>query len=83
MLPCMAWVGRVPGLPSTAAQRNLLLAAQGAAAIRSPTDYEAIARTAPWLTHLSLEPPASATALPQEMAGMLSACSKLEDNACV
>jgi hypothetical protein len=53
--------------------------AQGAAAMGSPTDYEVIASTAPWLTHLSLELPASATALPQEMAGLLAACSKLED----
>jgi hypothetical protein len=45
---------------------------------RQPADYNAIASTAPWLTHLSLELPASATALPQEMAGLLSACSNLE-----
>jgi hypothetical protein len=55
--------------------------AQGAAAVESssPTDYEAIASTAPFLTRLSLELPDSATALPHEMAGLLSACSRLED----
>jgi hypothetical protein len=53
--------------------------AQGAAAIKDPADYEAIARTAPFLTELSLKLPASATALPQQMATLLSACSKLVD----
>ncbi|KAG1677950.1 hypothetical protein FOA52_001368 [Chlamydomonas sp. UWO 241] len=51
----------------------------GAASIGSPADYEAIASAAPWLTHFSLELPASASALPQEMARLLAACSKLED----
>jgi hypothetical protein len=51
--------------------------AQNAAAIEIPADYAAITSTA--LTHLSLVLPDSATALPQQMAGMLSACSKLED----
>ncbi|KAG1673938.1 hypothetical protein FOA52_015693 [Chlamydomonas sp. UWO 241] len=51
----------------------------GAAAIESPADYDAIASAAPWLTHLSLDLPARAIALPQHMAGVLSACSKLED----
>ncbi|KAG1668964.1 hypothetical protein FOA52_001008 [Chlamydomonas sp. UWO 241] len=50
----------------------------GAAAIGS-ADYEAITSAAPRLTHFSLELPASATALPQEMVQLLSACSKLED----
>jgi hypothetical protein len=53
--------------------------AQGAAAIKDPADYEAITRTAPYLTELSLKLPGSATALPQQMASLLSACSKLED----
>jgi Leucine-rich repeat (LRR) protein len=38
-----------------------------------------MASSSPWLTHLGLELPASATALPQQMAGVLSACSKLEE----
>jgi hypothetical protein len=52
---------------------------EGAAEIEDPADYEAIASTAPFLTELSLKLPASATALPQQMASLLSACSKLED----
>ncbi|KAG1670358.1 hypothetical protein FOA52_000118 [Chlamydomonas sp. UWO 241] len=50
----------------------------GAAAIASHADYEAITGASPWLTHLSLELPASDTDLPQQMAVVLSACSKLE-----
>jgi Leucine-rich repeat (LRR) protein len=54
--------------------------AQGAAtAIECPADYETIASTALFLTHLRMELPDSATALPQEMAGLLSACSRLEN----
>jgi hypothetical protein len=49
--------------------------AQGAAAIESPADYGDIASTAPYLTHLSLVLPAGA----RKMAGMLAACSKLQD----
>ncbi|KAG1674575.1 hypothetical protein FOA52_001824 [Chlamydomonas sp. UWO 241] len=48
-------------------------------AIQRRADYETIAIVSPWLTHLSLELPASVTALPHHMAGVLSACSKLED----
>jgi hypothetical protein len=52
---------------------------QRGAAIESPADYAAITSTAPFLKQLSLRLPAGVTALPQEMAGMLSGCSKLED----
>jgi hypothetical protein len=48
---------------------------QDAGVIEDVADYQAIASTAPWLTHLSVELPASATALPQQM----SACSRLEN----
>ncbi|KAG1664236.1 hypothetical protein FOA52_003489 [Chlamydomonas sp. UWO 241] len=51
----------------------------GSAAIDSPSGYEAIASASPWLTHLSLELPVTTTALPQEMAALLAACSKLDD----
>ncbi|KAG1661693.1 hypothetical protein FOA52_001970 [Chlamydomonas sp. UWO 241] len=51
----------------------------GAAAIEGPADYDVIAGASPWLTHLSLPLPPSATALPQPMDGVLSACTKLED----
>ncbi|KAG1672504.1 hypothetical protein FOA52_002813 [Chlamydomonas sp. UWO 241] len=51
----------------------------GAAAIESIAEYKVVASSSPWLTHLSLELPASATALPQLMAGVLSTCSKLKD----
>jgi hypothetical protein len=54
-------------------------AQEGDAAIEDPAEYEAIARSAPFLTEVSLKLPASATALPQQMASLLSACSKLED----
>jgi Leucine-rich repeat (LRR) protein len=47
-------------------------------AIRA-ADYRAIASAAPWLTKLSLKLPVSATALPQQMAALLAACTKLED----
>jgi hypothetical protein len=47
--------------------------------IESPADYEAITRTAPFLTELSLKLPGSTTALPQQMDSLLSAASKLED----
>jgi hypothetical protein len=50
---------------------------QGGGAIEDPADYQAIASTASMLTELSLELPASATALPLQMAALLS-CSKLE-----
>jgi hypothetical protein len=68
----MHQLGRPPGLP-------FCHRAQGAGAIERPADYEAIASASPFLTHLSLFLPTSATALPQQMAGVLSACSKLED----
>jgi hypothetical protein len=48
------------------------------AAIEHHADYEAIASASPFLTHLSLEIPDSATAVPKQMAGVLSACGKLE-----
>jgi internalin A len=56
-----------------------MYAAQDAAAIEDPADYDAITRAAPFLTELSLKFPGSATALPQQLASLLSACSKLED----
>jgi hypothetical protein len=49
--------------------------------IESDADYRAIASAALFLTLLSLRLPASATVLPQQMAGLLSACSKLEEAA--
>ncbi|KAG1658246.1 hypothetical protein FOA52_008506 [Chlamydomonas sp. UWO 241] len=58
---------------------RLLIEKEGAAAIEAAADYEAITKTAPWLTQLSLELPGDATALPQQVASLLSACSKLED----
>ncbi|KAG1656397.1 hypothetical protein FOA52_008807 [Chlamydomonas sp. UWO 241] len=58
---------------------RLILDGRGVTIQDPAVDYPAIASTAPWLTQLSLKPPASATALPQEMAGLLSACSKLEE----
>jgi hypothetical protein len=52
---------------------------QAGAPIEDAADYDAVASTSPFLTELSLKLPASATALPQQMAALLSACSKLED----
>jgi hypothetical protein len=52
---------------------------KGADVIQDAADYQAIASTAPFLTHLSVQLPASATTLPQHMASLLSACSKLVD----
>jgi hypothetical protein len=75
---CINWDARL-AFPSPAEQRppHAATRAQGAGAIERPADYEAIASASPFLTHLSLELPTSATALPQEMAWVLSACSKL------
>jgi hypothetical protein len=85
----MHQLGGAPGLASPFCHRRRRLSnaptacchrAQGPAAIESPADYEAIASiSSPFLTHLSLELPASATALPHQLTGVLSACSKLED----
>jgi hypothetical protein len=79
-----AWPMGAPFSPSTttaAAEPNAPHAAtgQGTAAIEGPADYEAIASASPFLTQLCLELPANATAVPQEMDGVLSACNKLED----
>jgi hypothetical protein len=53
---------------TTVAEPNAPHAAttQCAAAIESPADYDAIARTSPFLTQLSLELPGDAAALMQE-----------------
>ncbi|KAG1664005.1 hypothetical protein FOA52_010521 [Chlamydomonas sp. UWO 241] len=45
-----------------------LLLEGNAADIESDADFQAIASAAPWLTRLSCALPASATALPQQMA---------------
>ncbi|KAG1667848.1 hypothetical protein FOA52_011036 [Chlamydomonas sp. UWO 241] len=58
---------------------RMLIDERGAPAIEAAADYEAITKIAPWLTQLSLRLPHSAAALPQQMASLLSACSKLED----
>ncbi|KAG1657003.1 hypothetical protein FOA52_012004 [Chlamydomonas sp. UWO 241] len=60
-------------------QSTRLLLDQGGAAIEDAADYQAIAYAAPWLTHLGLQLPASATALPPQLGALLSGCSKLED----
>ncbi|KAG1662281.1 hypothetical protein FOA52_002170 [Chlamydomonas sp. UWO 241] len=67
-------LGAFPQLQSTR-----LLLDQGGAAIEDVADYEAIANAAPWLTHLGLQLPASATALPPQLGALLSACSKLDE----
>ncbi|KAG1664002.1 hypothetical protein FOA52_010518 [Chlamydomonas sp. UWO 241] len=59
--------------------QSLRLHRKDAAMINSDADYQAIASATPWLTHLSCALPGSATALPQQMASLLAACSKLED----
>jgi hypothetical protein len=74
---CLAWPALQRHRLSTT-PRLLATHAQSVAAVEGPADYEAITRSSPWLTHLSLWVPASATALPQEIAGLLSACRKLE-----
>ncbi|KAG1663108.1 hypothetical protein FOA52_010511 [Chlamydomonas sp. UWO 241] len=57
--------------PSNSATEQLLAcASKGGVTI---ADYQAIASAAPWLTRLSMRSPASATALPQQMATLLSA----------
>ncbi|KAG1663162.1 hypothetical protein FOA52_006059 [Chlamydomonas sp. UWO 241] len=57
--------------------QSLHLLLQGCSAIEDPADYQAIASTACVLTELSKRLPASATAVPQQMAALLSECSKL------
>ncbi|KAG1655768.1 hypothetical protein FOA52_008475 [Chlamydomonas sp. UWO 241] len=59
--------------------QSLRLLLEDDAVIESAADYQAIASAAPWLTHFSYSLPASATALPQQMASLLAACSKLQD----
>ncbi|KAG1661353.1 hypothetical protein FOA52_002467 [Chlamydomonas sp. UWO 241] len=44
------------------------------ATIEDAADCQAIFSAAPWLSQLSMRPPASATALPLQMAALLSAC---------
>ncbi|KAG1657864.1 hypothetical protein FOA52_014621 [Chlamydomonas sp. UWO 241] len=68
-----------PGALFPRLQSLRLILDEGDVAINDAADYQAIASVAPWLTKLSLESPASATALQQQMAALLSACSKLED----
>ncbi|KAG1656119.1 hypothetical protein FOA52_007818 [Chlamydomonas sp. UWO 241] len=58
---------------------RLLLHKKGDGVVKEAADYQAVASTAPWLTQLSVQLPASATTLPQHMASLLSVCSKLED----
>ncbi|KAG1675056.1 hypothetical protein FOA52_002715 [Chlamydomonas sp. UWO 241] len=59
--------------------QSLRLLLEDDAVIESDAAYKGIASAAPWLTHLNLPLPASATMLPQQMASLLAACSKLED----
>ncbi|KAG1679786.1 hypothetical protein FOA52_012697 [Chlamydomonas sp. UWO 241] len=70
-----------PGAFFPRLQSLRLILHEGGVAIEDPADYQAIAIAGAlgWLTQLSLRPPASATALPQQMAALLSACGKLED----
>ncbi|KAG1667965.1 hypothetical protein FOA52_008337 [Chlamydomonas sp. UWO 241] len=56
-----------------------LILAQGGMTLEDPADFHAIARATPFLTQLRIIPPARSTALPQQMAELLSQCSKLED----
>ncbi|KAG1656118.1 hypothetical protein FOA52_007817 [Chlamydomonas sp. UWO 241] len=67
-------LGAFPRLQSV----RLLLSNKVDGVIEDAADYQAIANTAPWLTHLRVPAGTRRTALPEHMASLLSACSKLE-----
>ncbi|KAG1667966.1 hypothetical protein FOA52_008338 [Chlamydomonas sp. UWO 241] len=66
-----------PGVGFPRLQSLRLILGEGGLTLEDAADHQAI--VAPLLTQLSMRPPASATALPQQMAALLSACSKLEE----